>query len=154
MAAKTITPILPVASILQNIQYAVQRLREMLSYLPPHFRQEGIISLMCLLFSVRMLAMTFSPSPVRGCLLRGRGSPERRIPCFKARESDAEEHVQEILGVAGRASGDNHQPSGTLESTTGNGWQCRCRGQLSLKIKGLCHASASEKEIAFYRDRP
>ena len=30
--------------------------------------------------------MAFSPSPPRGCLLRGRGSPERRIPCFEARK--------------------------------------------------------------------
>ena len=154
MAAKTITPILPAASVPQNIQYAVQRLREALSLLPPHFGQEGMISSMCLLFSVRMLAMAFSPSPLRGRLLRGRGSPERRIPCFEARESDAAEHVQEILGVAGRAFGDSHQPSGTLESTTGNGWPRRCRGRFPFKIKGLRHASASEKGIAFYRDRP
>ena len=44
--------------------------------------------------------MAVSPSPLRGRLPRGRGSPERRVPCFEIGESDVAEHVQEIPGAA------------------------------------------------------
>ena len=93
--------VLPAASVPQNMQYAVQRLLQGTRFTPPRsLGRRGLISLMCSSFSLRMLAMAVSPSPLRGRLLRGRGSPERRVPCFEAVESDVAGHVQEILRVS------------------------------------------------------
>ena len=40
------------------------------------------------------------PKRIAAAASCGRGSPERRVPCFEVRESDTAEHVQEILRVS------------------------------------------------------
>ena len=69
---------------LQSMKYAVQRLLQVDSFHPRTFVRKVLINLMCSSVSMRMRAMAVSPSSLRGRLLRGRGSPGGRIPCFEA----------------------------------------------------------------------